>query len=89
MNTLSKVLAVVCSVLASLCLYLGWEVFKPTKIVQVIPIQGEREAWAIDNRGNLYLGRYESFSTSATRVPAWLWQKMDVKDYHESIGLTK
>lgn len=84
MNPLSKVLVIVCAVLASLCLYLGWEVFKPTKIVSVVPIPTEEGVWVIDSKGNLYRGRFEKFTESATRLPAWIWFKQDVKDFRET-----
>jgi len=89
MNTLSKVLAVVCAVLASLCFYLGWEVFKPTKIVSVVTTPEEEGVWVIDNKGNLYRGRFEKFAQSPTRLPAWIWFKQDVKDFSETLGQTK
>jgi hypothetical protein len=80
MNTLSKVLSGACAVLASLCIYLGWELSKPIKIVSVVPTPSEEGVWAIDNKGNLYRGRYEKFARDPVRLPCWLWAKMDIKD---------
>jgi hypothetical protein len=89
MNTLSKVLSWACAVLALLCIYLGWELYKPTKIVSVVPTPSEEGVWAIDNKGNLYRGRFSDFANDPVRLPSWVWFKMDVKDYRESAGQTK